>query len=65
MLADNLGQKLQQRPEKEELVEKNILRDTNAAPALQEKQKELEKHMVSPVYPREIVAPANVNNEGA
>ncbi|RMZ09316.1 hypothetical protein D0862_03660 [Hortaea werneckii] len=36
---------LAHRPEKEELVERNILAGGPAAPALQEKQRELEKHM--------------------
>lgn len=36
---------LSKRPEKEELVGRNILPHSSAAPALQEKQKELEKHM--------------------
>ena len=44
-ITDNLRKGLEKRPEKEELVEKNILPDSTAAPALQEKQKELEKHM--------------------
>ena len=38
-------QGLSNRPEKDELVQKNILPDSTAAPALQEKQKELSKHM--------------------
>jgi hypothetical protein len=33
---------LAKRPEKEELVERNILPESTASPALQEKQKELE-----------------------
>ena len=33
------------RPPREELVEKNILPASNAAPSLQAQQKELEKHM--------------------
>ena len=36
---------MEKRPEREDLVDKNILMDSQAAPALQEKQKELEKHM--------------------
>ncbi|KAI1383983.1 RPEL repeat protein [Hypoxylon trugodes] len=42
---NSLEQHLKQRPERSELVEKNILPASNAAPSLQEKQKELEKHM--------------------
>ncbi|KAK9423741.1 putative rpel repeat protein [Seiridium unicorne] len=42
---DSLEQHLQHRPERSELVAKNILPDSTAAPGLQEKQKELEKHM--------------------
>lgn len=45
MRADTLDKALQQRPEREALIDKNILPDSTAAPALQEKQKELEKHM--------------------
>ncbi|KAI0170176.1 hypothetical protein BJ166DRAFT_515275 [Pestalotiopsis sp. NC0098] len=41
----SLEQHLQHRPERSELVAKNILPDSTAAPGLQEKQKELEKHM--------------------
>ncbi|KAH6645280.1 RPEL repeat protein [Truncatella angustata] len=42
---NSLEQHLQHRPERSELVEKNILPDSTAAPGLQEKQRELEKHM--------------------
>ncbi|KAI1375487.1 RPEL repeat protein [Hypoxylon crocopeplum] len=42
---NSLEQHLQHRPDRSELVEKNILPASNAAPSLQEKQKELEKHM--------------------
>lgn len=44
-IADSLLQGLSQRPDKEELVAKNILPETNVAPAIQAHQKELEKHM--------------------
>ena len=44
-ITDNLKKGLKQRPEKEELVERNILPDSTAAPALQGQQKELAKHM--------------------
>ncbi|OTA36859.1 hypothetical protein BTJ68_03721 [Hortaea werneckii EXF-2000] len=42
---NSLEKGLAHRPEKEELVERNILAGGPAAPALQEKQRELEKHM--------------------
>ncbi|KAI1761153.1 hypothetical protein GGR53DRAFT_506521 [Hypoxylon sp. FL1150] len=42
---NSLEQHLQHRPERSELVDKNILPASTAAPGLQEKQKELEKHM--------------------
>ncbi|KAI0006314.1 hypothetical protein F4779DRAFT_597075 [Xylariaceae sp. FL0662B] len=42
---NSLEQHLRQRPDRSELVEKNILPASTAAPSLQEKQKELEKHM--------------------
>ncbi|ORY57906.1 uncharacterized protein BCR38DRAFT_448996 [Pseudomassariella vexata] len=42
---NSLEEHLQHRPERAELVEKNILPDSTAAPGLQEKRKELEKHM--------------------
>ncbi|KAI1811822.1 hypothetical protein GGS20DRAFT_74303 [Poronia punctata] len=41
----SLEQHLKQRPERSELVDKNILPLSTAAPVLQEKQKELAKHM--------------------
>ena len=44
-ITDNLKKGLSSRPEKDDLVQKNILPDSTVAPALQEKQKELEKHM--------------------
>ncbi|KAI1209796.1 uncharacterized protein F4807DRAFT_467612 [Annulohypoxylon truncatum] len=42
---NSLEQHLKQRPDRSELVEKNILPASTAAPGLQEKQKELERHM--------------------
>ncbi|KAI2604322.1 uncharacterized protein GGS25DRAFT_507736 [Hypoxylon fragiforme] len=42
---NSLEQHLQHRPDRSELVEKNILPASNAAPGLQEKQRELERHM--------------------
>ncbi|KAI1849084.1 hypothetical protein JX265_013099 [Neoarthrinium moseri] len=42
---NSLEQHLSHRPDRHELVEKNILPASTAAPSLQEKQKELEKHM--------------------
>ncbi|KAI0377579.1 RPEL repeat protein [Hypomontagnella monticulosa] len=42
---NSLEQHLKQRPDRAELVEKNILPASTAAPSLQEKQKELAKHM--------------------
>ncbi|KAI1131876.1 hypothetical protein F5Y10DRAFT_232760 [Nemania abortiva] len=41
----SLEQHLKQRPDRTELVDKNILPESTAAPSLQEKQKELAKHM--------------------
>lgn len=38
-------QGLSHRPEKESLVQRNILPDSNAAPGIQGQQKELEKNM--------------------
>ncbi|CAJ2500140.1 Uu.00g029930.m01.CDS01 [Anthostomella pinea] len=42
---NSLEHHLKERPERSELVDKNILPASSAAPSLQEKQKELEKHM--------------------
>jgi hypothetical protein len=42
---NSLENHLLHRPERQELVEKNILPASNAAPGLQAQQKELEKHM--------------------
>lgn len=38
-------QGLAKRPEKDDLVSKNILPDSSAAPGIQGQQRELEKHM--------------------
>jgi len=43
--TDNLKKGLAHRPEKEDLIERNILPASNAAPALLQNQKELERHM--------------------
>ncbi|KAF5238589.1 hypothetical protein HYE67_009397 [Fusarium culmorum] len=43
---NSLEAHLKHRPERSELVEKNILPASNAAPGLQAHQKELEKHML-------------------
>ena len=43
--TDNLKKGLAHRPDRDTLVERNILPDSTAAPALQGHQKELEKHM--------------------
>lgn len=43
--TDNLKKGLSQRPDRETLIERNILPDSTAAPALQGHQKELERHM--------------------
>lgn len=43
---NSLENHLQHRPERSELVEKNILPKSNAAPGLLAHQKELEKHML-------------------
>ncbi|KAI1473422.1 hypothetical protein K445DRAFT_381589 [Daldinia sp. EC12] len=42
---NSLEQHLKQRPDRSELIERNILPASNAAPSLQEKQRELERHM--------------------
>ncbi|CAK7202476.1 hypothetical protein SEUCBS139899_005199 [Sporothrix eucalyptigena] len=42
---NSLEQYLQNRPNREELVQKNILPDSTAAPGLQAQQKQLEKSM--------------------
>jgi hypothetical protein len=44
-VTDSLKKGLEHRPDRESLVERNILPDSNAAPALQAHQRELEKHM--------------------
>ncbi len=43
--TDNLKKGLEKRPEREDLVQRNILPQSTAAPALQGHQKELEKNM--------------------
>ena len=43
--TDNLRKGLEQRPDRDTLVQRNILPDSTAAPALQASQKSLEKHM--------------------
>ncbi|KAJ2906393.1 hypothetical protein MKZ38_001753 [Zalerion maritima] len=43
----SLEKYLQDRPKKSDLIEKNILPASNAAPAIQAQQKELEKHMLA------------------
>ncbi|PSN70095.1 hypothetical protein BS50DRAFT_571404 [Corynespora cassiicola Philippines] len=43
--TDNLKKGLSHRPDRETLVERNILPDSSAAPSLQGHQKELERHM--------------------
>lgn len=45
VLIRGLSQGLEKRPEREELVERNVLPESNAAPAIVGQQKELEKHM--------------------
>ncbi|KAK4229249.1 putative rpel repeat protein [Podospora fimiseda] len=42
---NSLEQYLQHRPERQELVERNILPASTAAPGLQAQQRELQKHM--------------------
>ncbi|KAK3989691.1 hypothetical protein QBC44DRAFT_241019 [Cladorrhinum sp. PSN332] len=42
---NSLERYLQHRPERQELVEKNILPASTAAPSIQAQQRELEKHM--------------------
>lgn len=43
--TDSLRKHLEKRPERDELVERNILPDSSAAPGIQANQKSLEKHM--------------------
>lgn len=43
--SDSLKKGLERRPEKEDLINRNILPESNAAPALLASQKSLEKHM--------------------
>jgi hypothetical protein len=43
--ASSLEKHLQQRPERQELVDRNILPSSSAAPGLQAQQKELARHM--------------------
>jgi hypothetical protein len=43
---NSLEAHLQSRPERSELVEKNILPESTAAPGLQAQQKELKRHML-------------------
>ncbi|RYO93702.1 hypothetical protein DL766_004760 [Monosporascus sp. MC13-8B] len=42
---NSLEEQLKHRPERSELIDKNILPHSTAAPSLQERQRELEKHM--------------------
>jgi len=44
-ITDSLRKGLEHRSEREDLVQRNILPDSNAAPALQGSQRELERHM--------------------
>ncbi|PQE22950.1 rpel repeat protein [Rutstroemia sp. NJR-2017a BBW] len=44
-ISDSLKKGLEKRPTKEDLVERNILPSTSAAPGIQAQQKELQKHM--------------------
>jgi hypothetical protein len=44
-ITDNLKKGMEHRPDRDELVARNVLPDSNAAPALQAHQKELERHM--------------------
>jgi hypothetical protein len=43
--TDNLRKGLNQRPARDDLVQRNILPDSTAAPALQQHQRELDLHM--------------------
>lgn len=43
--TDNLKKGLAHRPDRDTLIERNILPDSAAAPALLQNQKELERHM--------------------
>lgn len=63
-LTDSLNKAIASRPEKDELVERNILPDSTAAPALQNHQRELaaamrrdsiEKHLQTRPSPAELI----------
>jgi len=43
--TDNLRKGLNQRPARDDLIQRNILPDSTAAPALQQHQRELDLHM--------------------
>jgi len=45
LATDHLKKGLGKRSQREELVERNILLDSTAAPGIQSQQKELQKHM--------------------
>lgn len=63
-ITDSLNKAIASRPEKEELIERNILPDSTAAPALQSHQRELaaamrrdsiEKHLQTRPTPAELI----------
>ena len=63
-LTDSLNKAIASRPEKDELVERNILPDSTAAPALQNHQRELaaamrrdsiEKHLQTRPLPADLI----------
>lgn len=63
-LTDSLNKAIASRPEKDELVERNILPDSTAAPALQNHQRELaaamrrdsiEKHLQTRPSPADLI----------
>lgn len=58
---------LEHRPQREDLVERNILPDSTAAPGIQGQQKELEKHMRADSLNEKIAhrpSPAELVKEG-
>ncbi|RDW73368.1 RPEL repeat protein [Coleophoma cylindrospora] len=65
--SDSLKKGLEKRPQREDLVERNILLDSTAAPGIQGQQKELEKHMRADTLNEKIAHrpnPADLVKEG-
>ena len=58
-LMSSISQGLSHRPEKDTLIQRNILPDSNAAPGIQGQQKELEKHMRADSLEKHLAARPN------